>query len=51
MSFANYRAEIAALAAAEADGEGIGSRIGFLAVRSGVTVPMIRHEITEHAEL
>lgn len=51
MSHAAYRAGIAHIAAAEADGEDVSRDIAFLASRSGVTVPMIRHEVTEHASL
>lgn len=47
MSYAAYRAGISAIAAAEAEGEDVARDIAFLASRSGMTVSMIRHEVTE----
>jgi hypothetical protein len=47
MSFDNYRAGIASIAADEADGQDVTARINWLASRSGVTPAMIRHEVTE----
>lgn len=51
MSHAAYRAGIASIAADEAEGEDVTARINQLASRSGVTPAMIRHEVTEFADL
>lgn len=51
MSYANYRAGIAAIAACEAEGEDVSGRIAHLAAAARVERSMVRHEVTEHAEL
>ena len=51
MSHTAYRTAIARIAAAEAEGEDVTRDIAHLAIRSGVTVPTIRHEVTEIADL
>lgn len=51
MSHTAYRAGIASIAADEADGEDVTARIDDLASRAGVTPSMVRHEVTEIADL
>lgn len=47
MSFHQYRAAIAAIAAEEAQGEDVAARINWLASVCNVTPATIRHEVTE----
>lgn len=51
MAFADYRAGLARIAAAEADGQDVQGDIVQLARAARVTASTIRHEATEIADL